>query len=65
MKELIAKFGYVSCYAFGFPKQRLEENFEGYFGVGMFWLVILGIALLACLVLITIVLNGGKKDEIH
>lgn len=61
MKEFIAKFGYVTCYAFGFPKQRLEENLDGYFGVGMFWLVLLGIALLACLILIPMVFKGGGR----
>ena len=65
MKELIARFGYVSCYAFGFPKQKLEENLDRYFGVGMFWIVVLGATLLACLILIPAVLKGGREDEIR
>ena len=63
MKEFIAKLGYVSCYAFGVPKQSLEDNLDGYFGIGMFWVAMLALSFLIAAVAVPTLLKKERKES--
>jgi hypothetical protein len=62
MKQAIAKFGYISAWAFGVPECSLEENLDGYFAVGMYWLAIIALALLVSAIALPIILKKEKKE---
>ena len=63
MKEFIAKLGYVSCYAFGVPKQSLEDNLDGYFGIGMFLVAMLALSVLIVAVAVPMLLKKDKEEK--
>ena len=64
MKQFLAELGYTSCWAFGVPKQRLMDNFEGYYRVGLFWFVA-GVASCAMLLGICIYLLIYKLRKVE
>ena len=63
MKDFIARVGYTLTFAFGYPKQTLEENYNGYLGVGIFILSIGCISTILLCVLIPILIKNCKKDK--
>ena len=62
LKQFLAELGYTMCWAFGVPKQTLEENFDGYYGVGLYLISFASILFLITLVmfLISIVIKYKK-----
>lgn len=63
MKEFIAKLGYVFCYAFGIPKQSLEDNLNGYFGIGMFLVAMLVLSILIVAVAVPTLLKKEREEK--
>ena len=51
MEQFLAELGYISCFAFGTPTCKLEENFNGYLGLGMFLFIAGSISLLVLFII--------------
>ena len=64
MEDFIAKLGYTLAWGIGIPSQTLEENYTGYYAIGMFFINICEI-LVASVIIMSIVLltylRKGKK----